>query len=241
MRHPFAGLCVLTSWSFGHAQISGELWNKATRAMDLSELVYLTRDAIAEFGDDYFNDDYDDAALIDSRTFADTCIIAFRGSTPEDDFPLIFARDLIQNFQLHMSPFCTRHDNRVCCDTHVGFVQGYETNYQADLERLIDDCLYRRKELIFTGHSQGAGIAQVAALRYAAANPKVLLFAPPFAFQEACLGRLITNDMISFVNTERHVKKWWFESLEYDVIIMLSVLEGMGVIEGPSELLWIRE
>jgi hypothetical protein len=200
LRSVVAGLFFLTNLAVViRAQISAETWDKGVRSMDLSSFIYDLAAAADEVGaENVFYDGKDDAALIDNLTYNDTCIVAFRGTVVELD-------DWVQNFKLvrHVS-LCSKADGTTCCDTHRGFVDAYETNYQADLEASIDSCVADGKEIIFTGHSQGAGVALVAGLRYFHVNPKLLVFAATPAFFEPCLGDLITNDIIRFQNTEAH-------------------------------------
>ena len=211
----------------GRAQeLSSDLWKLSKRAWDAAYAVYLPSDAVAYVGlENYFDDLYDDAALIDEDD--DACVVAFRGSSLES-IP-IFIRDWLSNFNLGEMEVCSRENPEYCCMAHIGFTMSYMADYQDELESRIDACLQAGKELVFTGHSQGSGIAQIATLIYEAADPKLIAFASPPAFAGSCLADRITNDKIHIINSlAAHNQR-----MAYDPITVLY--QAYGFPEGSSK------
>jgi pimeloyl-ACP methyl ester carboxylesterase len=203
--------------------------------MYLSNLIYLTPESKAAFGDLYFSDDFDDAVLIDDTYDNSVCFVAFRGSTGET--LKNFIRDWKQNLRVKRERFCNKEDPTVCCDkTHKGFKQGYDTNYRDAFETKLEQVCNGR-DWIFTGHSQGAGIAQVAALRYAHKDPLLLLFATtpaPFGQGNTCLGNLLSRTTLNYFNTK--AAGVIFKKLRYDPITFPYHLKLGGYSEGHSKL-----
>lgn len=113
-----------------------------------------------------WDDGEDDVAVV--VKIEDVCYGAFRGTDPSN------LRDLIiQNLDPGAGEILSSN-----CFVRAGYHQAYFTDYRADfeskLQTCIDSCDGESCEVIFTGGSQGAGPAVVAAVVYQDINPLVI-------------------------------------------------------------------
>jgi len=117
----------------------------------------------------------DDTILIED---GGQCIVAFQSTT-------MSINDILQNFDLNKKKLCNAKSE--CCEFRQGYVDGWKTEYEAELVEQIKDCTTRCNTddvcLIITGHSQGGAIATVASLELSALTPnyEVITFAAPHA------------------------------------------------------------
>jgi pimeloyl-ACP methyl ester carboxylesterase len=132
-----------------------------------------------------FRDGVDEAAVL--RTTDGYCMAVFRGTSPA-------VEDWMQNINPFTGQNCGGQDTggvaTGCCDVRSGFNQAYDAGYRSHLESVVNDCVNRCDDhedcLILGGHSQGAAIASIAAIRLAHLNPQVVAIAPPPAVHMPC-------------------------------------------------------
>jgi len=90
----------------------------------------------------------------------DYCAASFRGTTSTQP------ADWATNLKMGPVPFGFNDANSKC-DMHEGYHQAYtEFEYRTNVEEFLDNCMADcpNCEVILTGHSQGGGIAEIAAL-----------------------------------------------------------------------------
>lgn len=109
--------------------------------------------------------DFNDKAMVKYKD--NTCYAAWKGANMLWDqvqsIPLIFSKQV-----------CSSADATDCCQVEKGMYRAYYSRYVDDFEQAVEECVQRCTDmtgggcpLVLTGHSQGASIAVVAAIRLA--------------------------------------------------------------------------
>jgi len=124
------------------------------------------------------------------------------------------------------------------CGVHEGIYEAYqggegETNHlEQDIIRFVEGCMDGKpnKQLVLTGHSQGAGAAMMGALRFADRNPLTIALAGAPILQSGEECPAINRDHIwRVVNTENNADN---TELQYDLVPYAGLFEScwMGLI-----------
>jgi Lipase (class 3) len=108
----------------------------------------------------------------------------------------------LSNLAFQKEQVYSKTDGSKSCTVGEPMLQSYYN--MLDVEDQIDvDCVSQGLPLIFTGHSQGAALAQLAAVRYEQQQPNVINFGPMAAFFDNDECPTIPDErIINFVNTE---------------------------------------
>jgi len=162
--------------SAADVELSEEIMKMTKLAGELSELTFddgllsSSSSSSASWRNLQVFDDVVDRALVAAR--GGRCYAAFRGTTWS-------WRDWQQNFDVSNRRVCIGADggstgsggsSKECCTVHQGFWGGYyEPSYRQDFEGALRDCAKSTCTnaddcVVLTGHSQGGGIAAIAAL-----------------------------------------------------------------------------
>ena len=189
---------------FGQPVLDRDYMQLTEIAVDVSLLAYFDE---PENRDGYdllqlYVDDIDRAILATKNNY---CFVSFRGT----DFFNVF--DFKQNFWLGRKEVCPASGAEQCCLTRSGFWDAYDTSYRSQLEDDIrDNCVVDR--LVFTGHSQGGSVAQIAAVVHSNWNPQVISFGNEPTMNSECT-HLDAARWVRYANTR--VGLWW-QDLQYD-------------------------
>jgi hypothetical protein len=149
-------------------------WDRVREAADLSNRVFLFRgtDSFdASFETYHESDDGADAAAVAVR--GDHCLVAIRGTRPVAGTEVSGVlppraegglRDVAQNFGVFVKKkIASATDPGKTCTVGNSYFNAY-FNLPPEMEDQIGaDCVAGGKELVFTGHSQGAALAQFGA------------------------------------------------------------------------------
>jgi Lipase (class 3) len=165
-----------------------------------------------------FRDSVDEAAVL--RTTGGYCMAVFRGTTQA-------VEDWMQNINPKTGQSCEQEsvdgDIASCCEVRSGFNHAYDAGYRSQLESVVNDCVNRCEDveecLILAGHSQGAAIAGIAAIRLAHLNPNVIALAPPPAVHMPC-SAVSSQRWYNFINSSAGGS-----GLVYDLI---TLAPGLG-------------
>jgi Lipase (class 3) len=164
-----------------------------------------------------FRDGVDEAAVL--RTTDGYCMAVFRGTSPA-------VEDWMQNINPFTGQNCGQESvdgDTGCCNVRSGFNQAYDAGYRSQLESIVNDCVNRCEDeedcLILSGHSQGAAIAGIAAIRLAHLNPQVIAIAPPPAVHMPC-SIVSSERWYNFINSSAGGS-----GLAYDLI---TLAPGVG-------------
>jgi hypothetical protein len=141
-----------------------------------------------------FWDGRDDVTVIGARE--DSCYIAFRSTTTTILDWLSNANPVTKNL----------YDQ---CDVSMGAYMGWRTIYYDEMITELDKCLNERCPggnhadcLVIAGFSQGAAIAQVAAVELTMKQPKMtVLFGAPRSLTQGCRSNINPSRVIRFCNT----------------------------------------
>jgi len=172
----------------------------------VNKIDYYRNDGIYERFD-AFDDGFDDAAIV--AKVDNVCYGIFRGTVEFNGF------DELQNLLPGY-----RKVPGTDCYVRTGFYNGYFTNYRAEFEQAVrecvDSCVSGDCELILSGGSQGASIAVVASLYlFEEYNPTVMSIAPlrtflptsPFDHNEVCT-HINPQKQYHFVLTDDFLKAY---------------------------------
>jgi len=103
-------------------------------------------------------------AIYTAKINEDYCAVAFRGTVVTSTF-----EDVLTNAFVSPAEFKMKHGamKGEVCDVHSGYETAYE-NLKKETEKFLRDCTNEcpNCEVLLTGHSQGGGIAEIAALKY---------------------------------------------------------------------------
>lgn len=182
--------------------LSNDFWTRAAKAVAASGLSmnpeYNDKDPIQEvdylsqFSDEVkwemyrevgVDEGLNDAILVEDEG---QCFVAFQCTSNEWD-------DILSNANPFPKTICNDADK--CCTYSEVFVNGWDTQWQEQMETNVKDCVARCTKdpcLIVTGLSQGGGVAVPAAFQLAdiTSSYEVITFAAPPAFRqepEECL------------------------------------------------------
>lgn len=234
----FCTLCLLVHKT--HAQAFDSLLPLTDDKMELiatcaqlSSTVYDQQASEALPGVSYFQDPPEDgdldAALILEEDSRNRCIVAYRGTRGN-------IQDWLQNLGPGVTQLAPRTDPGESCTARRSFVEaggfgisGFATTISEQLMPLIDGCIARGNDLVFTGHSQGGAVALLLHLYFSGdTTPLTVSFgAPPsFDFQpvpDVCTA--VPNDHVwRFINTQD--SGIGTTGMDYDAVPFTYVLSG---------------
>jgi pimeloyl-ACP methyl ester carboxylesterase len=207
------------------------------QAASLSNRVYLWDDIGFNdaFETYYESEDQVDAVVVAVYPNDNKCIVAFRGTKPLKenvasgivaDITTAGIIDFLTNVALQKEDVVSKTDPSKSCTVGRPMLQSYYN--LLDVEDQIDaECVSRGLSLIFTGHSQGAALAQLAAVRYEQQQPRVINFGPMAAFfdDDECTTVVPDERIINFVNTETDKVKLNrnTQAVQFDIVPFLDV------------------
>lgn len=140
------------------------------------------------------------------------CFVSFRGTDPLSPI------DLFQFVQLGQEDVCIDDE---CCQARRGFYKSYHSSFRTDLEAAVCECAANSCSddddcVVLTGHSQGGGIAHIAALYLRDLNPYVITFGNPPALNPDCT--LVNRNATRWFNFCNSWNSGWMRF--YDQIFM---------------------
>jgi pimeloyl-ACP methyl ester carboxylesterase len=190
----------------------------------------------------YESKDRVDAVVV--AVYPNQCIVAFRGTKPFTenqvdgyipDVTLAAIVDILSNAAFKNGKVYSKTDNRTSCTVGEPMVHGYFNT--PELEAKIDtDCVATGRSLVLTGHSQGANLAQVAAVRYEQQQPRLILFAPaPAFFDDDACPTVPDERIVNFANTEMDPKRINHKvPVQYDLIPFADVFLNKYLNQAPK-------
>lgn len=153
---------------------------------------------------------------VDSNLFLDVgdyCFVVWRATISFDPSDLTVVKDwFYRNFDTDNREVAPIGETETC-SVHEGIYEAYQggEGTQADLEddimQFVASCMDGKpnKQLVLTGHSQGAGAAMMGALRFADRNPLTIALAGAPILQSGEECPVINRDHIwRVVNTENN-------------------------------------
>jgi len=186
-------------------------------AADISRRVYkFTKSDVEKANEVYFESQNKEEAAIVAK-FSDKCIVGFRGTKPVESTEITsftpkilkhnIADILINAKTMEKRDISSRSDHNVKCEIGSGYHDAYTQTKSAtskDHPEDFEDFIEKKcasLPLVFTGHSQGAGLAQIAAVRFENRQPMIINFAPAPTFFGDC-DAVPHERIINFINTE---------------------------------------
>jgi hypothetical protein len=175
-----------------------------------------------------FDDNKRDRVVVAKK--GDLCYVSFRGTDRG------IGGDWRQNNPYPQEQVCmnTGNNKEECCRVTSGFNQAYNADFREVMEDLARSCVEEtcndtRDCLVLTGHSQGAAIANVAALYLRDLNPYVIQFASPPAIQNDCSLVVDSTRWYRFINTRviPNPSRFTIQTIRYDPVPSLYYT-GMG-------------
>jgi len=147
-------------------------WELVQQAMSLANRVYLFKSTDTFEPNETYYESGDDLDAVAVAVYDDKCIVAFRGTKPIESteitgliptFTVQGIVDILQNVgTLVKVDLASKTDPTKTCSVGESYYNGYFNT--PDFEDQIDaDCIAQGKNLVLTGHSQGAALAQFAA------------------------------------------------------------------------------
>lgn len=168
------------------------------------------------------SDDNVDANLF--MDIGDYCFVTWRATISFDFTDMTTVKDwFYRNFDFNGRDV-TPIGETTTCSVQEGIYEAYQggEGARADLEddiiRFVEGCMDGKpnKQLVLTGHSQGAGAAMMGALRFANRNPLTIALAGPPILQSGEECPVINRDHIwRVVNTENNEDN---TELMYDLV-----------------------
>jgi len=139
-----------------------------------------------------FIDEPDQALFVKKDGY---CYLSFRGTART-------ITDWRQNIRLGREAICA--DDGVCCDVRQGYHDAYTAQYTMAAEEAVRNCAAtcenRDECVVLTGHSQGAAVATVAAVRLADLNPLIITFGQPSTMYSGC-SKVNSERLYRFINS----------------------------------------
>ena len=147
-------------------------WELVQQAMSLANRVYLFKSTDTFEPNETYYESGDKLDAVAVAVYDDKCIVAFRGTKPIESteimgliptFTVQGIVDILQNVgTLVKLDLPSKTDPTKTCSVGESYYNGYFNT--PDFEDQIDaDCIAQGKNLVLTGHSQGAALAQFAA------------------------------------------------------------------------------
>lgn len=187
------------------------------KAASLSNRVYLWDDVGFDEAFETYYESEDQVDAVAVAVYSDKCMVAFRGTKPMKennvvangvgggiavpDLTIAGIIDFLSNVAFQKEKVVSKADQSKSCTVGQPMVQSYYNIL--DVEDQIDaDCVAQGLPLIFTGHSQGAALAQLAAVRYEQQQPFIINFGPMATFFDDDECPTVPHERIlNFINT----------------------------------------
>jgi hypothetical protein len=122
------------------------------------------------------------AKLNNTNTDISYCFGVFRETTPVWE-------EWITNLVPGLKAVCPDGEGSACCSVHRGFDDAYNVDFRNDLETAVRKCAASCTgscPFVLTVHSQGSGLAGVAALYLSGLDPTVLTYGMPRTVELLC-------------------------------------------------------
>jgi hypothetical protein len=152
------------------------------------------------------------------------CYVYFKGSAyPNSLSSASFTDWIIQNLNPRKQYIKNRNDpTSIGCIVSRGFYLNDKGAGLTKMNSFIKSCMAngKRKQLVFTGHSQGAGSAGVAAIIYTFHKPLTNGFGTPAFLAEQICSLINPKHIWRIINTENSKD----HSLQYDPVSFLDIL-----------------
>eukprot|EP00535_Pseudo-nitzschia_heimii_P010796 CAMPEP_0197196868 /NCGR_PEP_ID=MMETSP1423-20130617/32577_1 /TAXON_ID=476441 /ORGANISM="Pseudo-nitzschia heimii, Strain UNC1101" /LENGTH=346 /DNA_ID=CAMNT_0042650681 /DNA_START=326 /DNA_END=1363 /DNA_ORIENTATION=- len=178
-------------------------------------------------------------AAFTTRIRNEYCVVAFRGTASRYDM-----EDMKSNFDtdpVEFDPWDSREKNETAnenfvCEVHGGYSDSYTSfYYRSSVEDFLQTCTEECPEcdVLLTGHSQGGGIAEVAALHYKQMVPAppenlyVIVFGAPQALGAGCRSIFSKEESCRFYRYVMTTEGPLGRGLIYDPIPMI-IPRAMG-------------
>lgn len=191
-------------------------------------------------------------AVYAARIRNEYCVAAFRGTYNRQDDP---RKDWESNFDIEPVEFSMEDvsekekksdaDADSMCDMHSGYHNSYfNFEYRLSVEDFLQTCSEKCPEcdVVLTGHSQGGGIAEVAALYYkkARASPPdnlyVITFGAPQGLGAGCAPLFAREERCRFYRYIMTVEGTFGRGLVYDPVPMVSPRYTLGDFDNDGIL-----
>jgi Lipase (class 3) len=150
------------------------------------------------------------------------CFVYFKGSQNPGLSIEAFNDWILENANSQKQYVTKIDDPTRGCMVHKGFYMNYKGPGLAPMKNFVRTCMANgtRKQLVFTGHSQGAGAAGVASVAFADYNPLMIGLATPAFLTEPTCPLLNPKRIWRMINTENSDN---FD-LQYDPVSFLDAL-----------------
>jgi len=188
-------------------------------------------------------------AVYTTRIRKEFCVAVFRGTEQNrDDWDSNFEIDAVEFEMENASEKDKKASTDAVCDVRSGYHDSYSNfKYRSGVESFLQTCSEECPEcdIVLTGHSQGGGIAEVAALYYkrlTASNPKkfyVITFGAPHAIGAGCLPMFAKEERCGFYRYIMTMEGAFGRGLIYDPIPMITAnvlgdSENDGIVDEES-------
>ena len=222
---------------------------RSSVAAKLSFLVYDLDDAPAVANELFDGQDFRGVlyesgidAVYTARIGNEFCVAAFRGTKMKQDDGMkdIESNSDIDPIEFEMGDTSKKEKkggiDAALCDTHSGFHSSYfDFDYRLSVEDFLETCREECPEcdVVLTGHSQGGGIAEIAALQYKKSmnstpdNLYVITFGAPQALGAGCLPLFANEERCRIFRYAMTAEGPWGRGLIYDPIPMICP-RGLG-------------
>jgi hypothetical protein len=236
---------IMSSTSVAANTVSAEDMELVLTCASLSSRVYLWDDIGLDESFETYYESVDKVDAVVVAVYPDKCIVAFRGTKPFTenqvdgfipDVTIAAIIDVLSNAAFKKEKVYSKTDNSISCTVGQPMLQSYFNT--PELEGKIDtDCVAQGLPLVLTGHSQGANLAQVAAVRYEEQQPRLINFAPaPTFFDDDACPTVPDEQILNFVNTELDPKRLNQKvPVQYDLIPFADIFLNKYLHQAPND------
>jgi hypothetical protein len=171
-------------------------------------------------------------AVYTTRIRNEFCVAVFRGTeSNREDWESNFDLDAVEFEMEDASGKDKNASADAVCDIRSGYHDSYsDFEYRSGVESFLQTCSEECPEcdIVLTGHSQGGGIAEVAALYYkklTASNPEnfyVITFGAPQAIGTGCLPMFAKEERCGFYRYVMTMEGSLGRGLVYDPVPMIT-------------------